>query len=336
MKCLVLDFGGSALKYCLMDENAVIENRDQVPPPLSSPEQYGDAVADLYERFKNQVEGIAISMPGQINPENGFALTTGAYLKTYGMNLFDIVHTRLPGVRLAIENDGRCGALAEVWKGALKDCRDAVAVILGSGVGGGVIKDRRVHRGKVFGAGDLSVLLMSMGDYSIENLLLSHCGMLGLLVKVTIAKNVDLLYQDSPELMNTIAAFGYTIADSGSSEGKLKVKVDGIQLFKWLEEGDPAVTAIYQQFIQGLAMLAINIEMFYDPERIVFGGGLSRQPRLVPDIRAEMDRFFKRPRVMELLGNRDVEIAPCEYLADANLVGAMYNYLIHHYPAQAE
>jgi len=335
MRCLVLDFGGTALKYCLMDENAVIENQGQVPPPLSSPEQYGDAVAELHERFKDEVEGIAISMPGQIDPENGFAFSGGAYLKVYGMNLFDIIRERIPHVKLAIENDGRCGALAEVWKGALKDCRDAVAVILGTGVGGGIIKDRRAHRGKVFCAGELSALLVGMGDYSMSNMLFSHCGMLGLLGKVMVAKNVDPASQDNPEFLGLLAAFGLPGANTESREDMLKVNVDGIQFFKWLEEGDPAVTAIYQQFIQGLAMLAINLEMFFDPDRIVFGGGLSRQPRLVPDIRAEMDKFFKGSSAA-WLGNRDVEIAPCEFLADANLVGAMYNYLIHHYPELAE
>ncbi len=83
--------------------------------------------------------------------------------------------------------------------------------------------------------------------------------------------------------------------------------MDGIQYFKWLEEGDPAVPAIYQQFIQGL----------------------------VPDIRREMDQFYGGSH-SDLLLSRKVDIAPCKFLAEANLVGATYNYLIHYYPALAE
>jgi predicted NBD/HSP70 family sugar kinase len=335
MKCLALDFGGSSVKYCLMDENTVIENQSQVPAPLSSPEQYGETVTSLYTRFNDQIEGIAISMPGQVDPETGFAFTCGGYLKLYGLNLFDVIHARLPDVRLSIENDGRCGALAEVWKGALQDCRDAVAVILGSGVGGGIIKGRRAHHGKSFGAGDFSLLLVSLGDYTVNNILLSYCGMLGLLLKTMIAKNVDLDFQDDSELLNILTTFGYDVSALGSGEGKLKVKVDGIQFFKWLEEGDPAVINIYQEFIQGLAMLAINIEILYDPDRIVFGGGLSRQTRLVQDIRREMDKFYRGSH-SDLLLSRNVDIASCKFLAEANLVGAMYNYLIHYYPALVE
>ena len=335
MKCLALDFGGSALKYCLMDENAEIEEQGKAPAPLSTPEQYVNAVEAIHERFEDQIEGIAISMPGQVDPSTGFAYSAGAYFNVYGKNLFDMIHARIPDIRLAIENDGRCGALAEVWKGALVDCKDAVAVILGTGIGGGVIKDRRVHRGKVLCAGELSAMMVGLGEYSMGNLIVSHSGMMGILSKVIIAKNIDPTYQDNAELLGVLKAFGMVGTDAEGGEEKLKIKVDGVQFFKWLEEGDPIIQKIYEEFIQGLAWLAINIEMFYDPERIVIGGGLSRQPRIVPDIRDEVDKFFKGPN-SGLLGSRYVEVAPCKFLAEANMVGAMYNYLIHYHPELAE
>lgn len=331
MKCLALDFGGSALKYCLIDENGVIEEQAQVLAPLSSPEQYSAEVEALYKRFNDRIEGIAISMPGQIDPETGFAHSAGSYVNMYGLNLFELIHERIPDVKLAVENDARCGALAEVWKGALVDCNDAVAIILGTGIGGGIIKDRRVHRGKVLCAGELSAMMVGLGDYSGKTMLAMYSGMMGVLTKVMIAKNIDMTYQDNPELLALLGMFGLIGSDVEGGEEKLKIKVDGIQFFKWLEEGDPVVTAVYQEFIQGLAWLVINIEMLYDPELIVIGGGPSRQSRLFTDIQSEVDKFFKGP-FSDFLGNRYVEVVPCKFLAEANLVGAVYNYLIHYHP----
>ena len=40
MKCLVLDYGGSAIKYCVMDDQANMSNAGEVPSPLESLEQF--------------------------------------------------------------------------------------------------------------------------------------------------------------------------------------------------------------------------------------------------------------------------------------------------------
>ena len=60
---------------------------------------------------------------------------------------------------VTIENDGKCAALAEKWKGSLKDCRNGAVVVLGTGVGGGIIIDHKLYRGGHFTAGEYSYIL---------------------------------------------------------------------------------------------------------------------------------------------------------------------------------
>lgn len=48
-----------------------------------------------------------------------------------------------------MENDANCAALAEVWIGAAKDKQDIIFMILGSGVGGAVIRGGKVHHGPI-------------------------------------------------------------------------------------------------------------------------------------------------------------------------------------------
>ena len=87
----------------------------------------------------------------------------GAYLHLLeGKSIFEVLKDRCP-LPMTIENDGKAAALAEAWKGNLKDCRDGVAIVLGTGIGGGLIKDGKIHRGKHFGAGEFSAIVTDGG-----------------------------------------------------------------------------------------------------------------------------------------------------------------------------
>ena len=93
------------------------------------------------------------------------AALTCRFLKD--QNIVELLGSRCP-VPVALENDGKAAALAEAWNGNLKDCQDGIAIILGTGVGGGIIKDRRVYRGRHAAAGEFSYLVTG-GELSIYN-----------------------------------------------------------------------------------------------------------------------------------------------------------------------
>ena len=69
-KYLVFDAGGTFTKYALMDENAEILEKDKVATPdyqTSTKEEYYQVLDDVVAKYKDQVEGIAISMPGMLD-----------------------------------------------------------------------------------------------------------------------------------------------------------------------------------------------------------------------------------------------------------------------------
>ena len=76
-KYLVLDVGGSAIKYAIMDEEKNIYERGKKPTPLDCLESFVEAIGSIYDRYSD-VSGIAMSMPGMINPEIGYCFTGGA------------------------------------------------------------------------------------------------------------------------------------------------------------------------------------------------------------------------------------------------------------------
>ncbi len=332
MKCLVLDFGGTFLKYGLMDEQAELTEKGQIAAPVGSVGEYVDAVKTLYDRYQSEVSGVAISMPGMLDGDTGHLHSAGAYLHMTGQNVLTLLKDAIP-VPVAIENDGKCGALAEAWKGALKDCRDGIAVIIGTGLAGGIIKDGKLHRGANFSAGELSYLLMKPGDYSIQSLIGMHCGMMTFTMRVAAAKGADIAGAEGlTKLMQDKLPEGAEALGVNAPKHHDAPAVDGVQIFKWLDEGDPVVLPIYEDYIKHLAMLLYNLQVVYDPEKIVVGGGVSRQPRLIPDLRAELAKIAP---ALFFVPVPTVTLDACHFLADANLYGAMKNYLERFLPSLA-
>ena len=57
MKCLVLDYGGSAVKYGLMDDSSNLTCQGDIPAPRESLEQFVEETGKIYDRFKEEIDG---------------------------------------------------------------------------------------------------------------------------------------------------------------------------------------------------------------------------------------------------------------------------------------
>lgn len=323
MKCLALDFGGSSVKYAVVNEQAHLECSDKFPAPLGSVNEFVDTVGKLYDRFRGQIEGIAISMPGHISPDEGILFDSGAYEALYGTCIFDILKERCP-VPIALENDGKCAALAEAWKGELSECRDGAVIVLGSGIAGGIIKDGKIHSGRDFSAGELSYLITDPTQKTPLGCAYMSAAMHGLCYRTCKAKNLDLSIQDSASILQWLD--GLIQMPYADPNGSLKkIKSDGVQIFRWLSEGDPEVELIYRNFIRSLAVVVHSVQICYAPEKIVIGGGLSLQDCIFEDLNKELQSYYCG---LELGEELHAKVVKSSYLNECNLIGAMYNYLL--------
>ena len=322
MKCLVLDYGGSSVKYAVVDDAAVMTRNGSAAAPLSSLEEFLDSVAALYEGVKEEVDGIAMSLPGFIDPETGMHFGSGVYgdfLK--GKNVKELVQKRC-GCRVSLENDGKCGALAEAWKGSLSDVKNGAVLVLGSGIGGGVIVDGRVLHGRNTTAGEFSFLLTDRKGSMFDAGFMS-VGIMGLTYEVCKRKNLDLSVQDAAPMMaylDSLAGGNYPVF----AQEPQKIKADGRQIFRWVAEGDPVAKEVYGEFLHSLAMICQNIQITLAPDRIVIGGGLSRAERLLDDLRAEIDRLCRDAMIDDMM---KAEVVRSRYMNECNILGAMYNYI---------
>lgn len=308
MNILTFDFGGTFVKYCLLNEDAEISSRGRMPAPLHTEEEFLDTIAGIYEKYRDSTDGIAVSMPGIIDSDSGEIVLVTLYPALSGKNLYRLLQERV-NVPVSVENDGKAAILAEAWKGSLAGVSDAVCVLLGSGIGGGIFMDGKLRKGSGFAAGEISDLMIAPGIYNKENALCFDASVTGFLKAVARARNMD------PAL--------FEISGNASAEEK---RISGRDVFEWLEDGDAETAAVYQSWIEKLTWLLINLKLTVSPQKIVIGGAISQNARFIGDLRQE----YAEAAEVFAAGMPETQIDVCTFLADANLLGAAYCWLQMH------
>ncbi len=305
MKLLALDFGGTFVKRALIDEAARISEKGKDPAPLESLDQFLQYISDTADRYRNEIEGIAVSLPGVIDTETGFVYFAGRYTGIILLKELGKMIEEKTGLRVTIENDAKAAILAEMWKGALRNTKDATAFIIGSGIGCGIIMDGKLRKGHNFAAGEISTVTCEPGQRGLENSLAGRASMTGFLTRVAEAKNMR------PEDFET----------AGNAEGN---KISGKEVFRWIEEGDAVTLQVYDAWLKDLAWLINMVRSLSDPEKIVIGGGVSSNERFMDDLQEYFETYCN---FVKIPGADGCRLERCEYSADANLAGAAYVWL---------
>lgn len=96
--------------------------------------------------------------------------------------------------------------------------------------------------------------------------------------------------------------------------------LSGKKIFDMIENNDEKVIDIYDKWINSLALTIYNLVYLFNPEAILIGGGVSKQPRLIQDIKNRLYEIDKR--TIEF-----VNIETCKFCNDSGKIGAAYNYL---------
>lgn len=290
---LTFDVGGSSIKYALIKEDLTILEKEDVPTPMDTLENFIETIGKIYDQYKDQIAGIAMSMPGIIDPDKGYQFTGGALRYIDKLNTVEVLKKRCP-TNITIGNDAKCAANAEIGFGNLQDIQDGAVIILGTGIGGCLIKEHKVHTGKHFSAGEVSfVKTNNLDSISWNHAWCNRNGIIGLLERTQEALDTD-------------------------------EKFTGIEIFEMANNGNEKVIGAIDAFAREVATQLFNIHVIFDCEKIAIGGGISAQPLLLELINKNLDAIFDN------LGF-DVyhpEIVACKFRNDANLIGALYQHLL--------
>lgn len=284
MKCLVVDVGGTSIKYGTIEKTEIV-TRGERPTPYDGVDGFLQLLTELYHLYP-AAELVAISIPGRVDSDRGVILTGGALGYIEGLNLKQLLEARI-GVPVYVENDAKCAAMAELSSGSLKGCRNALVYLLGTGIGGGVIIDGRLYKGSHNFAGEFSYLNVSY-DQLRQDQLSQWCA-------------VPVLFQMIADKMNDAPALA-----------------DGKQVFARIEAGNQLLAEVLDEYTKRIAVSLYSLQCLFDVEKIAIGGGISVQPLLLESIRKNVKAFYDS--IQEDLPR--AEIVRCHFGNDANLLGA--------------
>jgi predicted NBD/HSP70 family sugar kinase len=297
MNYAVVDVGGTFIKYAVMTAEGEFLQKGKIPTETQDLNLFLESIANIYREAaadQGDIAGVALSMPGFLDVETGYAYNGGGVRCVKEINLIEALRERIP-VPVTMENDARCAALAELWHGNLAGCRNAAAVILGTGVGGGIIVNGEILRGKHFVAGELSYFMLE--DMGVEF--------------------------DEKTIAARAASARGLVSMVAEAKGIPEEELDGVKVFRMIDDGDAAVREILWKFAGNVARLICSIQIIIDPERVVVGGGISTQPLLIEMIRDQARNMMKLFSWTEL---PVPDIVPCKFFNDSNLIGALYSH----------
>ncbi len=295
MKLMVFDVGGTEIKYAVMDEQFNTYDKGYVPTPQDTFEHFSEVINNIYQQHKEETEGIAMSLPGFIDTDNGVVLGGSAlrynWRRPVGPQLAEIC-----GCPIVLENDGKAAVMAEFSCGALQGCKNAAVFVIGTGVGGGLVINGQIVRGKNYKAGEFSFLNAEADRFNdLGSFVGIRCSTNGLLA-------------------------GYKAAKG------LEEDIDGREFFRRLPD-DEVAQKVLDNFAREIAKQIYNLHFLLDLEKVAIGGGISRQPVLIEKISEQLRLLVEQHPFPKIAENTCVEVVQCKYGNDANLIGAFMTYL---------
>ena len=157
-KALAFDIGGTKIYNAVIDEKGEIISEVERRSTPQSFNEIKELFTDVIKKYEDGVDVIAFSTCGAVNNENtGIVGSTGNIAKDYPQMPF----TELSNKPVFVENDANCAAWAEHIIGASKGCPNSVMLTLGTGVGGGVIINNQILKGKNGAAGEMHFKMYS-------------------------------------------------------------------------------------------------------------------------------------------------------------------------------
>ena len=278
-----IDLGGTAIKAAVVcEERGILTDRSILTEAASGPDgivgQLAALVAALYPLGGETLDladfaGVGVGAPGAVDAERG-VLSYPPNLPGWGVvHLRDELQNRLlekEGLSMPVflDNDANAAAFGEAFYGAGRQFRDFLMVTLGTGVGGGIILNRKLYRGPHGTAGEIGFMII---DFEGPNL---HASVRGTLESFIGKKGiVDLA-------LRMIAA-----TPSASILGKLCdndfTTLSPLHLERAALQGDELSLAVWKRVGLILGVGLANVAALMDIRKFVIGGGIAAAGELI-------------------------------------------------------
>ena len=306
-KAAGIDLGGTYIKAGLTDEKGNILKKEQFPTLAEKNsrdvilKQMEKAVDFAIEGCEGEIAGIGIGTPGVVD-DTGVVFSAPNIPGWDNLPLQKIFSERyrLPVV---VENDVNTIAWGEFLYGAGRGCSTVICITLGTGVGGGIVKDGKLMRGGKYSAVEIGHMSI---DYRGPQ---CKCGSYGCVERFV---GRDYIVERA---VNAIKS-GRKTAIFELVNGKLE-DITPRTISDAYKKGDKVATEIWIDVGVCLGALFAGLVNLLNPELIIIGGGISQRA----EIMFETIESDIKKRAMKILAER-VRVVPAGLGVDAGIVSA--------------
>jgi len=249
-----IDLGGTKIEAVAMDRLGEVVLRRKITTPAGDYAGTVEAVRGLVAAVEGALGHrctVGIGMPGSLSPTTG--LVRNANSTCLNGRPFDADLTAALARPLRFANDADCFALSEAIDGAAAEARVVFGVILGTGVGGGVVVERKLIRGANRIAGEWGHSPLPWPTDAERPGPACYCGKAGCLET----------FLSGPGLAR----------DHGAASGEA---LDAPGIAARAQSGDTAAAASLERYAGRLARGLATVINLLDPDAIVLGGGLGQ------------------------------------------------------------
>ena len=300
MKSIAIDFGGSSIKMVLFQDGKISKRRTI---PAYSHKGLAPRLADTEAAVRGMLEGeelreyagVGIAMPGIVDPVRKKVL--GIYDKYEVSKSLDLEQwcREAFGLPMVMEMDSKLALMGELNSGCGQGYKDAVMLILGTGVGTAVAFDGKILNSRNYVAGALSshIIINMDGDQCT-------CPNSGCLEATASGWALERLVRSQPEY----------IASGLAGEDEINFRI----LEKWYLKQDKTAVSVLKKCVKAWRTGILNLIHAYDPELVVLSGAIMNFRGLYQMLTEGLDRF-----IWDCCGH--VEIKRAEHPEDSVLYG---------------
>jgi len=241
-----VDFGGTRIKLGRVVDNRSVDTTVVHTQAASGPSEILDLIAESVLKLEARPEAVGFAIPGVVSPE-GLCWRLPNVPGFEGLNLAEELRGRID-CRVVVENDATTAALAELHLGHGRQYSSFLVLTLGTGIGGGLVIDGRLRRGRHGFAGEVghTPLKRSAEGWTCA------CGLQGCLES----------YAGTQALLRFYA-------DRGGHAAEIRPIAEAAR------KGDAAALATFDEMGRALGMGIAGIQNLLDLDAFIFTGGIS-------------------------------------------------------------
>ncbi|GAA2406778.1 ROK family glucokinase [Actinomadura vinacea] len=267
-----VDVGGTKVAAGVVDDRGRILEKVRRPTPSTNPKETAAVIADVVDLLKGKFEDVAAVGLGSA----GFVDQTRSTV-LFAPNLAwrdEPIKKKvedLTGLPVVVENDGNATAWGEARFGAGRGHDFIVLIALGTGIGGGVIINGELYRGR-FGIG------AEVGHFRVvPDGRRCGCGNRGCWEQYA---SGNALVHEARDLARVAPAMAGRLLELG--EGRPE-GISGPEVTQAAREGDPAALECFRTVAQWAGQGLADLTAILDPGAFIIGGGLSDAGDLLLD-----------------------------------------------------